>query len=131
MTKNQIDQIFANTLRVIMELNDEVEKLTIKFGTNSTLVQMKATQLATIIALHDGAQDLIYKYYDALTISMVTHKIKDAKILKYETGLSWEKINELTGLLIPSKTEQELDKRIRDHVKELNDLENDGEKKTA
>lgn len=122
MTKTEIDLMFDNASRALLEISEEVKKLSEGEHRDKPFVQKKASQLTTLVALHDNARELINMFSDALRISEAVHRVKDAKIMKYETGLSFEKINQLTGLLTPSKDERELDERIRRHVKDLRNL---------
>jgi hypothetical protein len=93
----QIETIFNNGARVILELNQELSELRVKFGDQSKLVQRKSDQLTTLITLHDNVKEHVSQLTDGLIMAQAVHHAKDVIIMQHETGLSWDKLSALMG----------------------------------
>lgn len=93
-----IKQVFDDTAKVIIDLYNEIEELTAKYGERSSLVIKKSEQLAVLTQFHERAQSEINMYRRAIHLARIVSDFKEMQIMQLSTGLSWEKVFKLHGI---------------------------------
>lgn len=123
MDSGQIENLYNRAARIIIELNEELSDLTIKFGSTSRLVARKALQLNTLIELHDETKEEYYRLVNIALLSRALNNYKDIVIMQNETGLPWAKVAKLLGYAEDwGKDIQTIDDKVKEHHVKLREI---------
>ena len=75
--RTELEKIVDEASRILLEMNNEIEGLKIKFGTESKLYKVKRFDLDSLIVFHELAVVEINSLRHALKLSAINMKARD------------------------------------------------------
>ena len=105
--KTELEKIVDEASRILLEMNNEVEGLKIKFGTESKLYKVKRFDLDSLIVFHEIAVVEINSLRHALKLAKINSNARNmAEELLVEslaTKIHSDNLAEYLNLLSPAK----------------------------
>lgn len=97
---SELHLVFDRASKIFIQLQDELEKLKVKYGTSSQFVKIKQFQLDVLIEMQETAANKINELINALQIATVTQEAQSLIISSLTTGVHTEK---LLKLMLPNE----------------------------